>query len=123
MTTSAVLYARVSSKDQEREGFSIPAQQLALREYAREHAIAIEHDPQRAPIIAKLFEWYADGGVSLKTVTTRAAAAGLTNRSSRRPLANSKIHQILKNPIYAGDFRWLGHLYQGQHQALISRQL
>ena len=33
----AVLYARVSSKDQEREGFSIPAQLKFLREYARSH--------------------------------------------------------------------------------------
>ena len=30
----AVIYARVSSKDQEREGYSIPAQQKLLREYA-----------------------------------------------------------------------------------------
>jgi DNA invertase Pin-like site-specific DNA recombinase len=29
-----VIYARVSSKDQEVEGFSIPAQLKALREYA-----------------------------------------------------------------------------------------
>ena len=33
----AVLYARVSSKDQEREGFSIPAQLKFLREYAQSH--------------------------------------------------------------------------------------
>src|SRR5712671_6560780 len=39
--THAVLYARVSSKDQEREGFSIPAQQKLLREYAREHRLTI----------------------------------------------------------------------------------
>ena len=31
----AVIYARVSSKEQEREGFSIPAQLKLLREYAR----------------------------------------------------------------------------------------
>jgi predicted site-specific integrase-resolvase len=30
----AVVYARVPSKDQEKEGFSIPAQQRLLREYA-----------------------------------------------------------------------------------------
>jgi site-specific DNA recombinase len=34
MTSVAVLYARVSSKDQEREGFSIPAQLDLLRSYA-----------------------------------------------------------------------------------------
>ena len=37
----AVLYARVSSKDQEREGFSIPAQQGLLRKYADDHGMRI----------------------------------------------------------------------------------
>src|ERR1700746_3316213 len=36
-TTRVVLYARVSSKDQEKEGFSIPAQLKVLREYAAEN--------------------------------------------------------------------------------------
>jgi site-specific DNA recombinase len=38
---NAVLYARVSSKEQAREGFSIPAQQKLLREYAREQGFTI----------------------------------------------------------------------------------
>jgi len=37
----AVLYARVSSKEQEKEGFSIPAQQKLLREYARKNGFAV----------------------------------------------------------------------------------
>lgn len=37
----AVAYARVSSKEQEKEGFSIPAQQKLLRGYALEHRISI----------------------------------------------------------------------------------
>jgi site-specific DNA recombinase len=37
----AVIYARVSSKDQEREGFSIPAQLKLLREYALKHGFRI----------------------------------------------------------------------------------
>src|SRR5688500_12029602 len=36
-----VLYARVSSKDQQTEGFSIPAQQRLLREYAASHGLRI----------------------------------------------------------------------------------
>ena len=39
--TRAVLYARVSSKDQEREGFSIPAQLKLLRQYAQQQGHAI----------------------------------------------------------------------------------
>lgn len=38
---SAVLYARVSSRDQEKEGYSIPAQQKAIREYAAENGFVI----------------------------------------------------------------------------------
>jgi site-specific DNA recombinase len=37
----AVIYARVSSKDQEREGYSIPAQLKLLREYAQAHEFQI----------------------------------------------------------------------------------
>jgi DNA invertase Pin-like site-specific DNA recombinase len=37
----AVMYSRVSSKDQEIEGFSIPAQQRLLREYAAANGISI----------------------------------------------------------------------------------
>jgi site-specific DNA recombinase len=40
-STTAVSYARVSSKDQEREGFSIPAQQKLLRQYARDHKLTV----------------------------------------------------------------------------------
>lgn len=36
----AVLYARVSSKEQEQEGFSIPAQLKLLKECAAKQAIA-----------------------------------------------------------------------------------
>src|SRR5262245_42252602 len=38
---SAVAYARVSSRDQEREGFSIPSQQRLLRDYAANNDITI----------------------------------------------------------------------------------
>jgi DNA invertase Pin-like site-specific DNA recombinase len=40
----AVLYARVSSKDQEKEGYSIPAQQRLLREYALQHGIIVAQE-------------------------------------------------------------------------------
>src|SRR5579883_964128 len=40
-SVSAVLYARVSSKDQEREGFSIPAQLQLLRGYAASRGLTV----------------------------------------------------------------------------------
>ncbi len=39
-----VIYARVSSKEQEREGFSIPSQLKLLRKYARDSGFVIDED-------------------------------------------------------------------------------
>src|SRR3954454_19944311 len=39
-----VLYARVSSKDQEKEGFSIPAQLRLLRDYATNRGLVIAQE-------------------------------------------------------------------------------
>lgn len=41
MMNKAVIYARVSTKEQEREGYSIPAQLETLREYATKHKLII----------------------------------------------------------------------------------
>src|SRR5580658_1071981 len=40
----AVIYARVSSKEQEKEGFSIPAQLKLLKDYASSNGFAIAHE-------------------------------------------------------------------------------
>jgi site-specific DNA recombinase len=40
----AVIYARVSSKEQEKEGFSIPAQLKLLREYAAANSLAVAQE-------------------------------------------------------------------------------
>lgn len=42
--TQVVLYARVSSKDQEKEGFSIPAQLRLLRDYAESKGFVVTHE-------------------------------------------------------------------------------
>ncbi len=77
----------------------------------------------RGPLVAKVFERYATGNVSLKEATRLAAESGLTHPRSPRPLAKSEIHRLLKNPIYAGDFVWKGKRYEGHHQPLITKAL
>lgn len=39
--SKAVIYARVSSREQEREGYSIPAQIQLLNEYAKKHKLKV----------------------------------------------------------------------------------
>jgi predicted site-specific integrase-resolvase len=43
-TKQAVIYARVSSKEQDKEGFSIPAQLKLLREYAAAQELKVAQD-------------------------------------------------------------------------------
>lgn len=43
-TVQAVMYTRVSSRDQEKEGYSIPAQQRLLREYALQRGIVVAQE-------------------------------------------------------------------------------
>ena len=42
--TIAVVYARVSSKEQEKEGFSIPAQLKLLKDYAAAQSFAVAQE-------------------------------------------------------------------------------
>ena len=83
----------------------------------------IEPDPEVAPIITCLFEWYAPGCISLKGAARRAADAGLKYRRSGGVVPTSTVHKILRNRLYMGDFEWNGRLYQGRHVPLVTRQL
>ena len=83
----------------------------------------IEADPDVAPLVARIFEWYATGEYSLKSLTKKAKDAGMVFRKSRKPLPRTTIHTILQNPLYKGQFEWDGVLYDGIHEALVTREL
>jgi hypothetical protein len=53
----AVIYARVSSKEQEKEGFSIPAQLKLLKEYAAANGFAIAQEPPSRPAAPPSARW------------------------------------------------------------------
>jgi len=83
----------------------------------------IEPDPKSAPVIARLFEWYATGRLSLKEAAHKARAAGLVYRKSGAPVPVSTVHATLRNRLYMGEFEWNGRLHFGKHQPLVSRDL
>jgi site-specific DNA recombinase len=83
----------------------------------------IEPDPSVAPLITKLFEWYATGSFSLREIGAKARASGLKYRKSGAPVPTSRVHAILRNRLYSGEFEWNGQRCQGSHAPLISRDL
>ena len=69
----------------------------------------ITSDPAVAPIVAKLFEWYATGKHSLKEAARMARDAGLVDRKSGAKVPVSTAHTILRNRLYTGWFEWNGN--------------
>ena len=80
-------------------------------------------EPASAPLIAKLFEWYARGNISLKEAAREAHVAGLAYPRSGAKVPVSTIHTILRNRLYTGWFEWKGKLIQGKHEALVPVEL
>jgi site-specific DNA recombinase len=77
----------------------------------------IDVDPERAPMVKRVFELYATGEHSLITLRkTVLSELGLR-------LARSYFETILKNRFYLGYFIWQGVEYKGTHEPLISSQL
>src|SRR5437588_7367873 len=68
----------------------------------------IEPDPDIAPIISHLFEWYATGSLSLREAAKKVRAAGLVHRKSGAPVPVSTVHTTLRNRLYMGEFEWNG---------------
>jgi site-specific DNA recombinase len=83
----------------------------------------IEPDPDSAPVITHLFEWYAAGTLSLKEAAQKARAAGLVYRKSGSPVPVSTVHSTLRNRLYMGEFEWNGRIYLGKHQPLVTSDL
>ena len=79
----------------------------------------IAPDPGVAPIISKLFDWYATGRLSLKEAAYKARDAGLVYRKSGAKVPVSTVHSILRNRIYTGWFEWNGKMIQGRHERIV----
>jgi site-specific DNA recombinase len=83
----------------------------------------IEPDRELAPIVTRMFEWYATGNYSLREITLMAKEEGMVFRKSKDPVPLATVHKILRNRIYSGDFDWDGETYHGTHTPLVTREL
>ena len=79
-------------------------------------------DPEQAPVVRRMFEWYAAGDCSLEEVRHRAIEAGLRGRRGTAP-SKSTVADTLQNVFYTGLFKWKGRTYQGDHEPLVSMEL
>ncbi len=83
---------------------------------------SIEPDPERASLIKQIFEAYAVGNLSIQGASQLGHRIGLRSRKGAL-VYKAAMAIILANPIYTGEFRWRGVVYQGKHKPIISREL
>jgi site-specific DNA recombinase len=59
------------------------------------------HDPERAPLVRRAFEEYANGRYTKELLLVKVRSWRLTNRRSK-PVTSQAIGMLLRNQLYAG---------------------
>jgi site-specific DNA recombinase len=79
-------------------------------------------DPEKAPLIRKVFELYATGSHSVKTLSRVMSQKGLRGGHGK-PLIPGVIYKILNNPFYYGEMRSCSIIYPHRYETIISKDL
>lgn len=79
-------------------------------------------DTERSNYIKKAFDMRIQGS-SFRAIAAQLKTDGLRNNTSKlKPLGQSYVDQILKNPFYYGVMRYNGRLYPHKYEPIISKR-
>lgn len=81
-------------------------------------------DPVKGPLVREMFECYATGHFTLKTICEHMNERGLTNVFGS-PIGKNSASKLLRQPFYTGIVRvsTTGETYEGVHEPLITQAL
>ena len=79
-------------------------------------------DPNKAPLMRKLFKEYATGIHTLQEIVALAKDWGLRSKSGN-PYQKPSIYRMLNNPFYYGQMKIKGQLYSHKYEPLITKRL
>lgn len=75
-------------------------------------------DPDEAPVVQRVFDWYVDDGEGIRRIAARLNADGVaTRRGGAWNMAS--VRDLLRNPVYTGLYRRLGITIAGAHPPLV----
>ena len=87
--------------------------------YVYDHRLRnIVPEPKEAKIVKKIYEEFATGRHTLKSISARLAELG-----GGKARSNYSIENLLTNDRYIGIMRWNGETHEGRYSPLISKQL
>lgn len=82
----------------------------------------IEIDPTNAGYVSKIFELYATGMYSYKTLAERISLDGFYPKN--KPCSPKLVEKIIINPFYMGEFEFNGKRYhEANHTPIITKEL
>lgn len=79
-------------------------------------------DPNKAPFVKRMYELYATGQYSYRSLAKKMSDEGFRMSPSVK-CSKKNVETILNNCIYMGDFVFKGVRYEGKHEPIISREL
>ena len=82
-------------------------------------------DPERAPLVKKMFEMYASGCYSIKSLQQFAKEMDLysVRNKNNKSLGRETIWNTLKNPFYYGEMKIRGEIMPHKYEPIISKAL
>ena len=83
----------------------------------------IDLDQDRAPKILKIYEAYATGKHTLESISHLCVSIGLLGYRSGKAITCSIVHKILTNPFYYGRMKYIGEVFDGAHEPIVTKEL
>ncbi len=86
-------------------------------------------DEKNKDLVVNMFNWYSTGLYSINDIVEKVKQDGLLipanipSNCKMKVLTKSTGQRILRNPVYYGDFHYVGKINKGSHEPLISKQL
>lgn len=77
--------------------------------------------PDKSHTLIRMFELYASGGYTFKTLADQLEREGHVFRDSRARFSRCGLAWILANRFYIGELHRHGHVHEGRYQRLIDR--
>ena len=82
----------------------------------------VKPHPERSRTVTRIFELYAGGSLTFKSLADKLADEGHIYRTSQPRFHRTALSYILGNRFYIGELHRNGQVFEGRYQRLIDRQ-
>ena len=105
-----------------RQGWLPAHAPYGYRNVQGDREVPIQPDPEKARTVQRIFELYARGNQTFKSLAETLHREGHLYSDTQPRFPRTVLSYLLNNRFYVGDIVWHGQVYPGKHQPLVSRR-